>query len=52
VVKLLLDTGKEDADSKDRGGGTPLWLAAANGREAVVKLLLETGKVGLLAGLA
>ncbi|KAL8296144.1 hypothetical protein RB600_001571 [Gaeumannomyces tritici] len=45
VVKLLLDTGKVDADSKDNNGRTPLWWAAADGHEAVVKLLLATGKV-------
>ena len=48
VVKLLLDTGKVDVDSKDSGyGRTPLWWAAGGGHEAVVKLLLETGKVDL-----
>jgi hypothetical protein len=45
VVKLLLDTGQVEADSKDRSGRTPLWYAAEQGHEAVVKLLLETGKV-------
>ena len=45
VVKLLLDTGKVDVDSKDEYGRTPLWIAAENGHEAVVKLLLDTGKV-------
>ena len=40
VVKLLLDTGKVDADSKDTSSGqTSLLLAAENGHEAVVKLL-------------
>jgi ankyrin repeat protein len=51
VVKLLLETGKVEMDSKDsKHGRTPLsWAAgswaAQNGREAVVKLLLETSKV-------
>jgi ankyrin repeat protein len=46
VVKLLLETGKVDADSKDSGfNRTPLSWAAENGHAAVVKLLLETGKV-------
>ena len=45
VVKLLLETGKVNADSKDGSGWTPLWWAAENGHEAVVKLLLEAGKV-------
>src|SRR5262249_22558006 len=41
VVKLLLETGKVDVDSKDgRFGLTPLSWAARNGHEAVVKLLL------------
>jgi ankyrin repeat protein len=31
VVKLLFDTGKIDADAKDRDGRTPLSWAAANG---------------------
>src|ERR1700722_7725409 len=46
VVKLLLETGKADVDSKDRydGGRTPLWWAVERGYETVVKLLLETGK--------
>ena len=46
MVKLLLETGKVDVDSKDKDyGRTPLSWAAAGGHEAVVKLLLETGKV-------
>jgi ankyrin repeat protein len=42
VVKLLLETGKVDADSKDSGGQTPLPWAAFSGHEAVVKLLLHS----------
>ena len=45
VVKLLLNTGKVEADSKDGDGRTPLSWAAGNGHEAVVKLLLDIGKV-------
>ncbi|OBT60205.1 hypothetical protein VE03_10347 [Pseudogymnoascus sp. 23342-1-I1] len=45
VVKLLLDTGKVDADSKDRYGQSPLLLAGRGGHEAVVKLLLDTDTV-------
>jgi ankyrin repeat domain-containing protein 50 len=44
VVKLLLETGKVDVDSKDADGQTPLSWAAEEGHEAVVKLLHETGK--------
>jgi ankyrin repeat protein len=45
VVKLLLESGKVDVDSRDNQKQTPLSLAAQNGHEAVVKLLLDTGKV-------
>jgi hypothetical protein len=45
VVKLLLITGKVDADSKDKDGRSPLSWAPENGHEAVVKLLLNRGKV-------
>jgi ankyrin repeat protein len=44
VVKLLLETGKAEVDSKDVNGQTPLSKAAQGGHEAVVKLLLETGE--------
>ncbi|KAL6235358.1 hypothetical protein BDW75DRAFT_230428 [Aspergillus navahoensis] len=49
VVKLLLETGKVDVESKDSiYSQTPLSWAAANGHEGgVVKLLLETGKVDI-----
>jgi len=33
------------ADSKDSYGRTPLWWATGNGHEAIVKLLLDTGKM-------
>jgi ankyrin repeat protein len=40
VVKLLVDTGKADIDSKDKEYGlTPLSWAAQKGHEAVVRLL-------------
>jgi ankyrin repeat protein len=40
VVKLLLETGKVDVDSKDDYyGQTPLQRAAERGHRAVVKLL-------------
>jgi ankyrin repeat protein len=39
VVKLLLATGKVNADSKDNFGQTPLSQAARKGHKAVVKLL-------------
>ncbi|KAK3952210.1 hypothetical protein QBC32DRAFT_260750, partial [Pseudoneurospora amorphoporcata] len=45
VVKLLLHTGKVDADPQGRDEWTALHIAAQNGHEAVVKLLLATGKV-------
>jgi len=35
-LKLLLETGKVDVDSKDPYGQMPLWRAAENGQEAVV----------------
>ncbi|KAL8402640.1 hypothetical protein RB596_009125 [Gaeumannomyces avenae] len=45
IVKLLLETGKVDVESKDNDGQTPLLWATRYGREAVVKLLLDTGRV-------
>ncbi|KAN0079235.1 hypothetical protein V8E54_004449 [Elaphomyces granulatus] len=41
MVKLLLE--KADFESEDDYNRTPLSWAAANGYEAVVKLLLENG---------
>ncbi|KAH7124625.1 ankyrin repeat-containing domain protein, partial [Dactylonectria macrodidyma] len=40
IVKLLLATGKADADSKDAVyGRTPLLWAAEKGHETIIKLL-------------
>jgi ankyrin repeat protein len=45
IMSYLISTAR-NLDSKDPGyGRTPLSWAAGNGHEAVVKLLLETGKV-------
>lgn len=44
-MKLLLETGRVNSDSKDSHGKTPLLAAAQHGHEAVVKLLLKTGRV-------
>ena len=43
ILTFLCALGKLDVESKDRSGRTPLSWAAENGREAVVKLLLEKG---------
>ncbi|CAG8908526.1 unnamed protein product [Penicillium egyptiacum] len=47
VLKLLLETGRVDVDSKDSDDRTPLSVAAGHGYEAVVKLLLATGRVNI-----
>jgi ankyrin repeat protein len=44
-MRLLLAPGAVDADTKDDDGRTPLWRAAREGHEAVVRLLLATGAV-------
>jgi ankyrin repeat protein len=41
IVKLLLDAGRTEVDSKDEQGQTPLPWAPAKRREVVVKLLLD-----------
>ncbi|CZR53656.1 uncharacterized protein PAC_03536 [Phialocephala subalpina] len=43
MVKILLDTGKVDAELKDNGGRTALSWAAEGGNEAIVRLLLSSG---------
>lgn len=43
MVKLLLDRADVEADLKHQYGRTPLWWAAWDGHEAVVRLLLENG---------
>ncbi|KAH8732700.1 hypothetical protein GQ44DRAFT_601972, partial [Phaeosphaeriaceae sp. PMI808] len=47
VSSILEDTGKVDINSKNQYGQTPLWWAALNGHEAVVKMLLSTSKVDI-----
>ncbi|KAK2933588.1 Ankyrin repeat [Fusarium oxysporum f. sp. vasinfectum] len=49
VVKMLLDTGKGDVDSRDKNGRSPLSLAAKSGHEAIVRLLVDTGKADMAA---
>src|SRR2546423_2047154 len=45
-IRLLrLAQGGLEEDSKDKDGKTPLWRAAANGHDAVVKLLLDKERV-------
>ncbi|KAI9658357.1 MAG: hypothetical protein M1821_002490 [Bathelium mastoideum] len=45
AVRLLLNTGKVDVNSKDPHGRTPLSWAACEGHEAVVRLLLDTSAI-------
>ena len=45
VVKMLLDTGKLDADSRSSSGKTPLSRSALHGHNAVIRMLLDTGNV-------
>ncbi|KAM3075100.1 hypothetical protein ACMFMG_007443 [Clarireedia jacksonii] len=46
AIMALLKNG-HDPNCKDSNGQTPLWLAACNGREAVVKLLVTKDCVDL-----
>jgi ankyrin repeat protein len=45
IMRLLLETGEVDADSKDKYSWTRLSHATQNGHESIVKLLLDTGKI-------
>ncbi|KAI9774235.1 MAG: hypothetical protein M1839_001737 [Geoglossum umbratile] len=45
VMRLLLERGDVEADSKDESGRTPLGWAAAQGHKAVVRLLLQSSNV-------
>ena len=44
-MKLLLNTGRVDVDSKNHVDQTPLSRATEIGHEAVAKLLLDTDQV-------
>jgi hypothetical protein len=44
-VRLLLEKGRVEPDSKESDGRTPLSSAAREGNEAVVQLLLTTDQV-------
>lgn len=43
IIALFNNGHRYDADVKDSHGRTPLWLAAKEGHEKVVRLLLESG---------
>jgi hypothetical protein len=43
ILTFLFALSKLDVESKDKSGRTPLFWAAGEGHEAVVKLLLEKG---------
>ncbi|KAL1966025.1 hypothetical protein VTN77DRAFT_4965 [Rasamsonia byssochlamydoides] len=45
IIKLLLANTAVDPDSKDDYGWTPLFRAATNAHQAIVKFLLATGRV-------
>jgi ankyrin repeat protein len=46
IVRLLLETGKVNVNSRDNNNTLLLW-AAERGHEAIVKLLLRAGKVNI-----
>ncbi|KAL6230209.1 hypothetical protein BDW75DRAFT_76984 [Aspergillus navahoensis] len=45
IMSYIIETGEVDMDSEDSIHRTPLSWAAEKGHEAVVKLLLKTGKM-------
>ncbi|KAH6964593.1 ankyrin repeat protein [Fusarium avenaceum] len=47
VVRLLLDLGYTDVDTRDGRGRTALSLAAGAGQEGTVRLLLDYGHVNV-----
>jgi ankyrin repeat protein len=50
LLRIRSDVENIDINSRDSYGWTPLLFAVENGHEAVVKLLLETGKVDVNLG--
>lgn len=47
VISQMVDQAGTDIDARDDYGQTPLSWAAGNGHEAVLRLLLATGKVNV-----
>lgn len=46
-MQLLLGTGQVDVNARDRGDLTPMLWALQKDHKRVVKLLPDTGKVGM-----
>jgi ankyrin repeat protein len=43
VVRLLVEEGNAPLDARDGQGGTPLYVAAATGQQAIALYLLSKG---------
>ncbi|KAJ4369186.1 hypothetical protein N0V83_006271 [Neocucurbitaria cava] len=47
IVRILLETGKVNADTQDHQGRTPLLHAVSNGHNEEIKMLLGLGKANV-----